>query len=413
MPNSLSERIKNAWNVFRYGETRDYSENYGSSYSTRPDRIKFMLGNEKSIITAIYNRIGIDVAAIPLYHARLDQNGNFVEIIDSGLNNCLTLEANIDQTGRSFIQDVTMSLCDEGAVAIVPTDTTLNPNVTGSFDVITMRAGQIKEWFPGHIRVNVYNENRGEKEDIIVSKTVAAVIENPLYSVMNEPNSVLRRLIEKLVLLDAIDQQSGSGKLDLIIQLPYIIKTPTRKAQADARRLEIENQLKDSKYGIAYIDGTEHVTQLNRPAENNLMTQIEYLTSMLYSQLGLTEEIFAGTADEAAMLNYYNRTIEPFVAAIAGGMKRVFLTKTARTQGQSIVAIRNPFRLVPTEKLADIADKFTRNEILSSNEFRGIVGYKPSSDPKADELRNKNINNSNEQSLPVKKDKELVNVKEK
>lgn len=413
MPNSLSERIKNAWNVFRYGETRDYSENYGSSYSTRPDRIKFMLGNEKSIITAIYNRIGIDVAAIPLYHARLDQNGNFVEIIDSGLNNCLTLEANIDQTGRSFIQDVTMSLCDEGAVAIVPTDTTLNPNVTGSFDVITMRAGQIKEWFPGHIRVNVYNENRGEKEDIIVSKTVAAVIENPLYSVMNEPNSVLRRLIEKLVLLDAIDQQSGSGKLDLIIQLPYIIKTPTRKAQADARRLEIENQLKDSKYGIAYIDGTEHVTQLNRPAENNLMTQIEYLTSMLYSQLGLTEEIFAGTADETAMLNYYNRTIEPFVAAIAGGMKRVFLTKTARTQGQSIVAIRNPFRLVPTEKLADIADKFTRNEILSSNEFRGIVGYKPSSDPKADELRNKNINNSNEQSLPVKKDKELVNVKEK
>lgn len=393
MPDSILTRIRSAWNIFRYGE--DYFEryiNYGTGYSVRPDRLRMLLGTERSIISSVYTRIGIDVASIPIQHVRLDENDRYVDTIQSGLNNCLRLEANIDQSGRAFIQDVVMSMCDEGVVVVVPVDTTINPMKSGSYDILTMRTGKIVQWFPEHVRVNLYNQSTGLKEDIVLSKTMVAVLENPLYAVMNEPNSTLKRLIEKLNLLDAIDQQSGSGKLDLIIQLPYVIKTAARKEQADKRRDEIEAQLKDSKYGIAYTDGTERVTQLNRPAENNLMSQIEFLTSMLYSQLGLTKEIFEGTADEKAMLNYYNRTIEPMLSTITDGMTRTFLTKTARSQGQAIMGIRNPFRLVPVEQIAEIGDKFTRNEIMTGNEMRGVIGLKPSKDPSADELRNKNLN---------------------
>lgn len=393
MPDSILTRIRSAWNIFRYGE--DYFEryiNYGTGYSVRPDRLRMLLGTERSIISSVYTRIGIDVASIPIQHVRLDENDRYVDTIQSGLNNCLRLEANIDQSGRAFIQDVVMSMCDEGVVVVVPVDTTINPMKSGSYDILTMRTGKIVQWFPEHVRVNLYNQSTGLKEDIVLSKTMVAVLENPLYAVMNEPNSTLKRLIEKLNLLDAIDQQSGSGKLDLIIQLPYVIKTAARKEQADKRRDEIEAQLKDSKYGIAYTDGTERVTQLNRPAENNLMSQIEFLTSMLYSQLGLTKEIFEGTADEKAMLNYYNRTIEPMLSTITDGMTRTFLTKTARSQGQAIMGIRNPFRLVPVEQIAEIGDKFTRNEIMTGNEMRGVIGLKPSKDPRADELRNKNLN---------------------
>jgi len=371
----------------------------GSGY--RQDRIRFIMGNEQSLVNAIYTRIGIDVSAISIKHVRTDENERFLEVISSGLNNCLNLEANIDQTGRAFIQDIVMSLCDEGSVAVVPVDTTTNPYVTGSYDILTMRTARIEQWYPEYVRVNLYNQRTGMKENITLPKTMVAVIENPLYSVMNEPNSTLKRLIDKINLLDVIDNQSGSGKLDLLIQLPYVIKTPARKQQAENRRADIESQLQDSKYGIAYIDGTEKVTQLNRPAENNLMGQIEYLTSMLWSQLGLTKEVFEGTADDAAMTNYYNRTIEPFLAAITDSMKRVFLTKTARTQGQSIMAIRDPFKLVAPSQLAELADKFTRNEIVTSNEFRGVIGMKPSSDPKADELRNKNLNQSGEETTPI------------
>jgi len=388
-------RLKNAWNVFR---DRDWlpSNNIGMSYSYRPDRTRMYLGTERSILSSIYTRIGIDVSAIPIRHVRLDENERFDELINSGLNNCLSLEANVDQTGRAFIQDVTMSLCDEGVVAIVPIDTTTNPKVSGAYDILTMRTGKITQWYPEHVRVLVYNQRTGNKEEIVLPKTVVAVIENPLYAVMNEPNSTLKRLIDKLNILDAIDQQSGSGKLDLIIGLPYTIKTELKRQQAEQRRVDIETQLQGSKYGIAYTDATEKITQLNRPAENNLMNQIEFLTSMLYSQLGLTREIFEGKAEEKDMINYYNRTIEPILSAISDGMKRVFLTKTARSQRQSIMFIRDPFRLVPTSQLADIADKFTRNEILSSNELRGIIGLKPSKDPAADELRNKNINQPEE-----------------
>lgn len=393
MPDSILTRLRSAWNIFRYGES--YFEpyvNYGTGYSIRPDRLRMYLGTERSIISSIYTRIGIDVAAIPINHVRLDQNGRFVDIIQSGLNNCLSLEANIDQTGRAFIQDVVMSMCDEGVVAIVPVDTTNNPVASSSYDILTMRTAKVVQWFPEHVRVNVYNQATGQKEDLTLSKTMVAILENPLYAVMNEPNSTLKRLIEKLNLLDAIDNQSGSGRLDVIIQLPYVIKSDAKREQAEKRRQELEDQLKDSKYGIAYADATERITQLNRPVENNLMGQIEFLTSMLYSQLGLTREIFEGTADEKAMLNYYNRTIEPILSTITDGMKRVFLTKTARSQGQSILATRDPFRLVPVEQLAEIADKFTRNEIVTGNEMRGIIGFKPSSDPTADELRNKNLN---------------------
>lgn len=398
MPDSFAERVKNAWNVFRYGKEYLNSFSLGPGYSTRPDRYRMLSTTERSMVSAFYTRIGIDVSAIPIRHVRLDENERFKEVIDSGLNNCLSLEANIDQTHRAFIQDVAMSLCDEGTVAIVPVDTTSNP-ISGSYDVLTMRTGKIIQWYPEWVRVNLYNELTGNREDITLSKKTVAIIENPLYSVMNEPNSTLKRLIEKLYLLDAIDQQSGSGKLDLIIQLPYVIKTSTRKEQAEKRRAEIETQLSGSRYGIAYTDGTEKITQLNRPAENNLMTQVEYLTSMLYGQLGLTQAIFDGTADEAAMLNYYNRTIEPILSAITDGMKRIFLTKTARSQRQSIMFIRDPFVLVPAKELAEIADKFTRNEIVSSNEFRGIIGFKPSSDPKADKLMNKNISSNGSEEL--------------
>jgi hypothetical protein len=363
------------------------------SYTYRPDRVRFSRGNERSIVTSVYNKIAVDVAAIDIKHCRIDTNGRYVKDIDSGLNNCLTLEANIDQTDRSFRQDVVMSMFDEGAIAIVPVDANTDPT-TGSFDVLTMRTGRIIEWFPRSVKVEVYNDRTGRKEQIILPKKSVAIIENPFYSVMNEPNSTLKRLIRKLNLLDAIDEQSGSGKLDLIIQLPYVVKGETRQQQADKRRDDIINQLK-GPYGIAYIDGTEKVTQLNRPVENNLMKQVEYLTNMLYSQLGMTPSVLDGTADEQTMLNYNNRTIEPIVSAIVGAMKRSFLSKTARTQGQTIMSFRDPFKLVPINNIAEIADKFTRNEILTSNEIRQIIGFKPSDDPKADKLVNSNISQPN------------------
>lgn len=406
---SFLDRLRSGWSAFTDKEVTDpYSYDYGISYSTRPDRLRLTIGNEQSIISSIYNRISLDVAAIKIQHIRADENERYLEQINSGLNSCLNLEANIDQTGRAFIQDVVMSMFDEGSVAIIPVDTTINPNVSGSYDIITMRVAEILEWYPRHIRVNVYNDRTGQKEHLIISKKIAAIIENPLYSVMNEPNSTLKRLINKLNLLDAVDKQSGSGKLDLIIQLPYVIKTPARKSQAEQRRKDIEEQLADSKYGIAYTDATEKITQLNRPTENNLMSQIEYLTSMLYSQLGLTEKIFEGTADEATMLNYYSRTVEPIVSSIVDGLRRSFLTKTARSQGQTIHYLRSPFALVPAIDLADIADKFTRNEILSSNEFRAIMGYKPDKDPKSDELRNKNINSPKEEETPKEKVADII-----
>lgn len=390
---TIGSRIQHAWNAFLNRDPTDFSyENRGRGTSYRPDRMRLAIGNERSIITSIYNRIGIDVSAVSIQHVRLDQNGRYTETIKSGLNEALTLNANIDQTGRALIQDVVMSLCDEGCVAIVPVDTTFDPSVSGSFDIQSMRTAKILEWFPSFVRVRLYNEKTGEREDITLPKSMVAIVENPLYAIMNEPNSTLKRLISKLNLLDSIDQQSGSGKLDLIIQLPYVIKTEARRLEAEKRRKDIESQLSGSKYGIAYTDGTEKVTQLNRAAENNLMTQITYLTSMLYGQLGMTENIFNGTASEEEMVNYFNRTLEPFLKSIVDEMKRKFLTKTARTQNQSIEYFRDSFRLVPVTKLADIADKFTRNEILTSNEIRSVVGYKPSNDKGADELRNKNLN---------------------
>ena len=389
---TLGSRIKHAWNAFLNKDPSGHiNHDLGPSYTRRPDRVRFSRGNERSIVTSVYNRIGLDVAAININHVRLDENKRFLEVIDSGLNNCLTVEANIDQTGRAFIQDVVMSMLDEGCVAIVPVDTTLDPKNTQSFDILSMRVGQITEWFPKHVRVKVYNENKGEKEEILLPKKNVAIVENPLYSVMNEPNSTLQRLIRKLNLLDAIDEQSAAGKLDLIIQLPYIIKTDARRQQAEQRRKDIEDQLSGSKYGIAYTDGTERITQLNRPVENNLMKQIEYLTSMLYSQLGITQGILDGSADDKTMLNYYSRTIEPIVSAIVDAMIRVFLSKTARTKLQSIKFFRDPFKLVPVNEMAEIADKFTRNEIMTSNEIRQVVGMKPSNDPKADQLINSNI----------------------
>lgn len=395
MPDSFGTRLKHAWSAFRNREpTGYYYPDYGSASSVRPDRTRLMVSNERSIIASIYNKIALDVASVNLRHARLDQNGRFAELITSGLNSCLSLEANIDQTGRDFIKDVVMSMFDEGCVAIVPVDTTIDPRLSGGFDILTMRTGKIIEWYPKHVRLSVYNELSGKREDIILSKKSVAIIENPLYAVMNEPNSTLKRLINKLNLLDAIDNQSGSGKLDVIIQLPYVIKTEARKKQAEDRRAELESQLTDSKYGIAYTDGTEKVTQLNRPVENNLMGQVTYLTSMLYGQLGLSEAIFSGTANEKEMLNYFNRAVEPILLAIVEGMNRVFLTKTARTQGQVIQYFRDPFKFVTVSDLAKISDSFTRNEILSSNEVRSIVGYKPSTEEGADSLRNKNLNPS-------------------
>lgn len=391
---TIGSRLKHAWNAFMNKDPTPYHSDMGAGYSYRPDRPRLSRGNERSIVTSVYNRIALDASAISIQHVRLDDNERFLEVIPSGLNKCLTLEANPDQTGRSFIQDIVMSMLDEGCVAIVPVDTDSNPDLTGSYTIETMRTGKVLEWFPKYVRVRVYNELTGRKEDITLPKSIVGIVENPLYAVINEPNSTMQRLIRKLNLLDAVDEQSSSGKLDLIIQLPYVIKTEARRQQAESRRADIERQLSGSKYGIAYTDGTEHITQLNRSVGNNLMSQIEYLTSMLYSQLGITQSILDGTADEKAMLNYYNRTIEPIISAIADELKRKFLTKTARSQKQSIMFFRNPFKLVPVTELAEISDKLTRNEIATSNEIRQIIGWKPSDDPNADVLRNKNLNQS-------------------
>lgn len=387
---SFGSRLKHAWNAFTGTDYTIYQD-VGPGYSSRPDRIRLTRGNERSIITSVYNRIALDVAALNVQHIRLDKNGRFLSVIQDGLNTCLTVEANIDQTARAFIQDIVVSMLDEGCVAIVPVDTTYDPSITGSYDIQTMRVGKILDWYPQHVRVRLYNERTGTKENILVPKSTVAIVENPLYAVVNEPNSTMQRLIRKLNLLDVIDEQSGSGKLDLIIQLPYVIKTEARRQQAENRRKDIEAQLSGTKYGIAYADGTERITQLNRSVNNNLMSQIEYLTSMLYSQLGITQSILDGTADEKTMLNYNNRTIEPIISAIVDEMKRKFLTKTARSQSQSISFFRDPFKLVPVNDIAEIADKFTRNEIMTSNEIRQVIGMKPSDDPRADELRNKNL----------------------
>lgn len=398
---SFGSRLRHAWNTFMNRDpTYDYQDT-GPGYAQRPDRPRMTRGNERSIVTAIYNRIALDVASINVSHCRVDENDRYVETMKSSLNNCLNLEANIDQTGRAFMQDVVMSMLDEGCVAIVPVDTSLDPTKTGSYDILSMRTGRIIEWFPEHVRVRVYNEKKGRQEDIKVPKSMTAIVENPLYAVINEPNSTMQRLVRKLNLLDLIDEQSGSGKLDLIIQLPYVIKSPARKKQAEERRADIEKQLSGSKYGIAYTDGTERITQLNRPIENNLLKQIEYLTEMLYSQLGISKAILDGTASEQELLNYQTRTIEPIISAIVDEMKRKFLTKTARSQSQTIKFFRDPFKLVPINNIADIADKFTRNEIATSNELRQFIGMKPSDDPKADELRNSNLNHPDEQETQV------------
>lgn len=397
---ALRDRIQHAWNAFVNRDPTGTYANIGGGYSQRPDRTRFTRGNERSIVTSVYNRIALDAAAIAIKHCRLDANGRFVEEVNSSLNSCLNVEANLDQTGRAFLQDLYMSLLDEGCIAIVPVETNLNPDKTGSYDILSMRVGRVVEWYPSHVRVSVYDERIGRKREITVPKKTVAIIENPLYAVMNEPNSTMQRLIRKLNLLDHIDEQSGAGKLDLIIQLPYIIKSDARREQAEKRRKDIEMQLSGSKYGIAYTDGTERITQLNRPVENNLMKQIEYLTSMLYSQLGITQTILDGTADEQTMLNYYSRSIEPLVAGAVDEMKRKFLTKTARSQKQSIMFFRDPFKLVPVNAMAEIADKFTRNEVMTSNEIRQVIGMKPSDDPKADQLRNSNLNHPDEQLPP-------------
>lgn len=397
---SITDRIKNAWNAFRTEETADYTNfDLGPGYSARSDRVRLRWGVERSILSSIYTRIGIDAAAIPIQHVRLDQNGRYLETIPSYLNRCLGLKANIDQTGRAFVQDIVMSMCDEGAVAIVPVDTTSNPIISGSYDILSLRVGKIVQWYPQHVRVNLYNERTGNKEDLVFSKATVAIVENPLYAVMNESNSTLKRLQRKLILLDANDEESGSGKLDLIVQLPYTTSTPLRKKQAEVRKADVENQLLNSRYGIVYVDGTEKITQLNRPAENHLMEQIEYLTAMLYGQLGLGKAIFDGTASEAVMLDYYNRTIEPILGAITDSMKATFLTTTAMSQGQSLVYIRDPFRLVPSSQIATIVEPLSRNAILSPNELRGLMGFKPSGDQDADSLRNRNLNPQQDQGV--------------
>lgn len=392
MEKSFISRLKSGWNAFLAREpTYNYAyRDIGTSFSYRPDRMRFSRGNERSIVTSVYNRIAMDVAEVSLKHCRVDSNGRYIEDIKSGLNECLNLEANIDQSGRAFVQDIVMSMFDEGAVAIVPVDTSSDPRISSSYDILSMRTGKIIEWYPAHVKVKLYNERTGQKEEIRLPKRQVAIVENPLYAVINEPNSTMQRLIRKLNILDAIDEQSGSGKLDLIIQLPYTIKSDLRQQQAEKRRKDIEEQLK-GPFGIAYTDATERITQLNRPIENNLMKQIEYLTNLLYGQLGITQSVLDGSADEKTMLNYTNRTIEPIISAIADAMKRVFLTKTARSQGQTITFFRNPFKLVPVSEIAGMADTYTRNEILTSNEFRQILGFKPSDDPKADQLVNSNI----------------------
>ena len=407
MENTIGSRLKHAWNAFVNNKdpTIRYQD-YGSGYSIRPDRPRLTRGNERSIVTSVYNRIALDAAAISIQHCKLDDDGRFLNPIDSKLNRCLNLEANIDQTGRAFIQDVVMSMIDEGCVAMVPVETTADPKLTESYDILQMRTGKILEWYPRHVRVRIYNDRTGQKEEITLPKSMVGIVENPLFAVMNEPSSTMQRLIRKLSLLDVTDEQTASGKLDLIIQLPYIIKSEARRQQAEQRRKDIEMQLAGSKYGIAYTDGTEKITQLNRSLENNLMKQIEYLTNMLYSQLGITQTILDGTADEKTMLNYYSRTIEPIVSAIVDEMKRKFLSKTARAQSQSIVFFRDPFKLVPVADLAELGDKMTRNEILTSNEIRQIMGFKPSDDPKADQLINSNISQPDEIPEPTKRSKQ-------
>lgn len=394
---SLGSRLKHGWNAFinNRDPTNDY-QNVGDGYYYRPDRPRLTRGNERSIVTAIFNRIALDVASIGIKHCRLDENGRFVSEIESGLNKCLNLEANKDQTGRAFVQDIVMSMLDEGSVAIVPIETDIDPKITKSYDILSMRTGRVVEWFPDHVKVNLYDDRTGKKKDVVLPKSTVGVIENPLFAVINEPNSTMQRLIRKLALLDVTDEQTASGKLDLIIQLPYVVKSEARKKQAEDRRKDIEMQLAGSKYGIAYTDGTEKITQLNRSLENNLMKQIEYLTSMLYSQLGITQAVLDGTADEQTMLNYHTRTIEPIISAIVDEMKRKFLSKTARSQHQSISFFRDPFKLVPVNSIAEIADKLTRNEIMTSNEIRQIIGMKPSDDPKADQLINSNLNHPEE-----------------
>lgn len=393
---NFTDRLKHAWNAFQGKQPLGFPyQNLGSSYGVRPDRPYLRLGGERTIIASIYNRIAVDVAAINIQHVRLDQNDRFLEEIHSGLDECLTVQANIDQSGRQFIEDVVISMLDEGCVALVPVDTDINPTNTNAYDILSMRVGKIEQWFPEHVQVLVYNEKTGQKQEVVLPKSKVAIVENPLYTVMNSPNSTLRRLIHKLSLLDTVDEASSSGKLDMIIQLPYVIKTEARRAEAEKRRQQVEDQLSSSKYGVAYTDGTEKIVQLNRSLTNNLLDQIKYLQEQLYNQLGITEDVLKGTGDEKVMLNYYNRTIEPILGAIADAMKRSFLTKTARTQGQSIMYFRDPFRLVPVADIAEIADKFTRNEILSSNEVRGIIGFKPVQDSAADQLRNKNIADPN------------------
>ena len=409
----MRDRLQHAWNAFVYNDnTYTNPQNLGGFSTFKPDRVHFSRGVEKSIVTSVYNRLALDVASLAIKHVRLDENGRYMEEVNSGLQNCLNVEANIDQTGRAFLQDVVMSMLDEGCVAIVPVDTTVNPAVSGSYEINTMRTGKILEWYPAHVRIRVYNDKKGIHEELTLPKSSVAIIENPLYAVINEPNSTMQRLIRKLNLLDVVDEQTSSGKLDLIIQLPYVIKSEARRKQAEERRKDIEMQLSGSKYGIAYTDGTERITQLNRPAENNLMKQVEYLTGMLYSQLGLTQSIMDGSADEKTMLNYYNRTIEPIIAAIVDEMKRKFLTKTARSQRQTVMYFRDPFKLVPVNEIAEIADKFTRNEIMTSNEIRQVVGMKPSEDPSADELRNKNLNQSSEEVEAKQAPEKIQNEKE-
>ena len=395
---NLSTRLVHAWNAFTSRDPTQYIIT-GPGYSSRPDRPRLSRGNEKSIATSIFNRIALDVSAVSIKHCRLDKNGRYVEDIDSGLNNCLTLEANKDQTGRAFIQDAVLSMLDEGCVALVPVETTIDPKNSNSYQIDSMRTGKITEWYPDMVRVRLYNDRTGEKKEILLPKSQVAIIENPLYAVVNEYNSTMQRLIRKLSLLDVTDEQTASGKLDLIIQLPYVIKTETRREQAERRRKDIIEQLAGSQYGIAYTDGTEKITQLNRSLENNLLKQVEYLTNMVYSQLGITQSVLDGTADEKTMLNYTNRTVEPIISSIVDELKRKFLTKTARSQLQSIVYFRDPFRLVPVNDIAEIADKFTRNEIMTSNEIRQIVGMQPSKDPKADELVNSNISQA-KQDIP-------------
>lgn len=400
MAENFGSKVKRAWNAFRGRDQTSvrYGE-LGVGYSRKPDRLHLSLGNERSIVAALYNRIAIDVASIDIKHVRVDQNESYVATINSTLNECLTLSPNLDQVSRAFMQDVVLSLFDEGCVAIVPVTTDQDPNETGGYDIYELRVGRIVEWYPEHVLLDIYNESNGQHQEVLMQKDAVAIIENPLYAVMNEPNSTLRRLVRKMNLLDGVDEQTSSGKLDIIIQLPYTIRSEAKRKEAEKRRKMIENQLAGSKYGIAYIDGTERVTQLNRAAENNLLNQIEYLTKMLFNQLGVTEKVFYGEADEQEMLNYHNRTIEPILSIIVLAMTRSFLTKTARTQGQRIMYFRNPFKLVPVSQIADIADKFTRNEVLSSNEVRSIVGYRPVNDPRANELRNKNLNQSNNQQM--------------